>query len=235
MMFQAIIFGFEQEMVKEDIVLLLRYSIGVFASFFSTALVLYAVTSSYRFLNKYRNDPLFFKVYLDREITQNRAVSLSKNERKRYTPTWTNVIGVQMKMMFMDQSALADSAQLLFQVVLAFCVERIGRLVHEKVHQLLNFSVPAYGDANFAFRVQGNGTVAAVIRSVLGGFNVHSHYCDIATTNACVTPFISVKWFTWVILWFTASVYFIACLFKRRSGQKIALDSSIFVIILKNR
>ena len=209
----------------EDILLLFRHSVDVFASFLGLGLVLYAMTSSYGFLSKYRNDPLFVKLHLNAEIIRNRDIILSKNERKLYSPTWADIVGTQMRMLMMDQSALVDAVQLLFQVTLAFCVERISRLIHRQVHRLLNFSVPTYGDANFAFGVQGNGTVVAVISSVLSGFNVHSHYCDIATTDACMTPFISVDWSTWFVLWFTASVYFVACFFTRRSAI-IPLDSS---------
>ena len=182
--------------------------------------------SSYRFLRNYRDDPLFFKVYINAKKNQNWTIILSENERKRYTQTWTDIIGSQMKMFLTDQSLLKDAVQLLFQVTIAFCVEQIGRPVHQQVHQLLNFSVPTYGDASFAFRVQGNGTVAAVIGSVLTGFNVHTQYCDIATTDACMTPFISVGWSTWTVLWLTALIYFAACFFTHRSAHCISLDSS---------
>ena len=82
----------------------------------------------------------------------------------------------------------------LAKVSVLFFIERSVRWLHDTL-QDVQFVVPEYGDARFAFNVQGNGTVGRLLSSVLsGGFNLQSKYCKVANSSVCSTFFFPVTW-----------------------------------------
>lgn len=83
---------------------------------------------------------------------------------------------------------------LLVKVFVCFLVEWATRSFHDFL-QGVQFVVPEYGDARFAFNVQGNGTMARIFSSFLsGGFLLQSKYCKLAKSSVCSTYFFPVSW-----------------------------------------
>lgn len=98
--------------------------------------------------------------------------------------------------------------KLLLKVIAFFFMERATQWTHEML-QKIRFSVPERGEARLAFNVQGNGTLATIVRSVLGSFTIQSKYCTQADTSFCNTPLFTVSWPTWISLFSLSALYFL--------------------------
>jgi hypothetical protein len=101
-------------------------------------------------------------------------------------------------------------------VLLFFLSECVVRWTHEEL-QKIQFTEPEQGDARLAFNVQGNGTIARIMHSVLGGFSLHSKYCTKADSSVCMTPFFPVDWSTWVSLFTLTGLYVLTGLYENKS------------------
>ena len=106
--------------------------------------------------------------------------------------------------------------RLICKVMFCFWFEQATKYLH---HLLMNmeFVVPSYGSARFVFNVQGDGLFASLMRAVLGGFSLESHYCKIADSRACNTAFVPVDWRTWLMLFLLGIFYFMIGLFQSKS------------------
>lgn len=113
--------------------------------------------------------------------------------------------------------ASAFNIQLLVKVLLFFLSESMVRWTHEEL-QKIQFTEPERGDARLAFNVQGNGTIARIMHSMLGGFNLQSKYCTRADSSVCTTPFFPVGWSTWVSLFSLTGLYFLTGLYRNKSN-----------------
>ncbi len=101
-------------------------------------------------------------------------------------------------------------------MLLFFLSECVVRWTHEEL-QKIQFTEPEQGDARLAFNVQGNGTIARIMHSVLGGFSLQSKYCTKANSSVCMTPFFLVGWSTWVSLFTLAGLYVLTGLYQNKS------------------
>ena len=113
--------------------------------------------------------------------------------------------------------ASAFNIQLLVKVLLFFLSECVVRWTHEEL-QKIQFTEPEQGYARLAFNVQGNGTIARIMRSMLGGFNLRSKYCTRADSSVCTTPFFPVGWSTWLSLFSLTALYFLTGLYQNKSN-----------------
>ena len=111
--------------------------------------------------------------------------------------------------------------KLLAKVLIFFVIEGATKWTHEALHQI-QFAVPEQGDARLAFNVQGNGTIATIMRSLLGGFSLQSKYCTQAESSACATPFFPVGWPTWASLFSLAALYFLIGLYRNKSDYLLS-------------
>lgn len=94
----------------------------------------------------------------------------------------------------------------LIRIIMWFLIEEAFQSLHEKL-QNIRFRVPEKGDARFAFNIQGNGTIAAILSSVLGGFDLQSRYCTEADAVVCSTLFFPLGWRSWTALFVLGSLY----------------------------
>ena len=104
--------------------------------------------------------------------------------------------------------------KLLVKVLLFFISECVVRWTPEDL-QKIQFFEP---DAGLAFNIQGNGTIARIMHSVLGGFSLQSKYCTKADSSVCMTPFFPVGWWsTWVSLFTLTGLYVLTGLYENKS------------------
>ena len=111
----------------------------------------------------------------------------------------------------------AINIKLLVKVLLFFLSECVVRWTPEDL-QKIQFFEPEQEDAGLAFNVQGNGTIARIMHSVLGGFSLQSKYCTKADSSVCITPFFTVGWWsTWVSLFTLTGLYVLTGLYQNKS------------------
>lgn len=111
--------------------------------------------------------------------------------------------------------------KLLLKVLVFFLIEGSTKWMHGEL-QKIQFSVPEQGDARLDFNVQGNGTIATIMRSLLGGFSLQSKYCTKAESSLCATPFFPVGWTTWASLFSLALLYFLIGLCRHKSDYLLS-------------
>lgn len=99
-----------------------------------------------------------------------------------------------------------SNTRLLVKVLLFFVGEKAMKWMHEQLQEI-QFIEPERGEARLAFNVQGNGTLASIMRSLFGGFSLQSKYCTQANSSVCITPFFPVGGSTWILLFSLAGIY----------------------------
>lgn len=74
--------------------------------------------------------------------------------------------------------------------------------------QQIRFVVPERGSTRFTFQVQGDGTIAAILRFLFGGLDISSKYCKLADASACVPgPYQPVSLISWCVLFILAILH----------------------------
>lgn len=119
--------------------------------------------------------------------------------------------------------------KLVIKVLIFYFVEKATKWTHETLGRV-KFAVPERGDARLAFNVQGDGTIASIVRAVLGGFSVQSKYCTRADSLVCTTPFFPVNWPTWIFLFSLAGLYLLIGLYQNRSDYLICRVCDYFFL-----
>lgn len=194
----------------------LRHFISWGLAGLALALLLISIIYAIVFLVKYRRNLYFCNNYLDSSLIDRWKINLSRREKGRYYSTFSRAMFDYAYIIINYPSRFAESLRLLSKVMLCFWIEQSAKYLH---HQLMNiqFVVPEYGDARFVFNVQGDGTIAAIMRAILGGFSLQSKYCKIADSSVCDTAFIPVKWQTWLMLFCLAFFYFLIGIYQSKS------------------
>ncbi|KAI9563739.1 hypothetical protein GHT06_011203 [Daphnia sinensis] len=109
-----------------------------------------------------------------------------------------------------------SNAKLMVKVLLFFLSEKAMKWMHEQLQEI-QFIEPERGEARLAFNVQGNGTIASVMRSLFGGFSLQSKYCTKADSSVCITPFFPVGWSTWIFLFLLAGFYVLIGMYAKKT------------------
>jgi hypothetical protein len=180
------------------------------------SLVLLSVAYAIIFLMKYRRNISFCSDYLSRAITERWNVDLTRREKGRYYTSFTRVIFDYIYILYRYPSRFAESIRLICKVMFCFWFEQWAKYLHNLLMNI-EFVVPSYGSARFVFNVQGDGLFASLMRAVLGGFSLQSHYCKIANSSACNTAFVPVDWRTWLMLFLLAIFYFVIGIYQSKS------------------
>lgn len=105
---------------------------------------------------------------------------------------------------------------LLFKVLSFFSLEGLMAWLHLKL-QNIEFQVPENGEVNLLFDVQGEGTLANVLKSLLSNFSLQSRYCSSADTSVCKAPFFKTSIVFWSVLFLLSVFHFLIEMFKAHS------------------
>lgn len=111
-----------------------------------------------------------------------------------------------------------SNTKLMVKVLLFFLSEKTMKWMHEQLQEI-QFIEPERGEARLAFNVQGNGTIANVMRSLFGGFSLQSKYCTKADSSVCITPFFPVGWSTWIFLFILAGFYVLIGMYAKKTDS----------------
>ena len=194
----------------------LRIIISSGGAALALALLLTAMIWAVVFLVKYHRNPGFANNYLNGYIVERWPIQLSRREAHKYYANFTRCIFDYTTIFMKKPTRFATSMKLLMNVTVCFLVERAAQWIHDELAKI-QFYAPNFGEAKFTFNVQGEGFFASVMRSVLGGFSLHSKVCQIADSSVCDSKFIPVDWRTWVMLFSLAIFYFAIGIYQTKS------------------